>query len=288
MLRYSLNTKYTYLLSNGIVLPEYPRPSYVRENYINLNGLWEYDIIQSENDITDFKNKILVPYCIESSASRVQKLLSKNDILVYRKMLDFEKELDYDNVILHFDSIMQKSKIYINNTLVCTNNNGFLPISINIKKYVKRGTNELIVKVKNEPDYTYPTGKENVKRGGMWYTKTTGIYKPVWIEYYNNGYIEDVIVKSELDGNVNISVKSTSESHKATVSFNGETIKELSFEKEISFNLEEPKLWSVEEPNLYSLTIENEIDALEKAGFTQITSSNGGKENYGLFVARTS
>ena len=31
---------------------------------------------------------------------------------------------------------------------------------------------------------------------------------------------------------------------------------------------------------------QNEIDALEKAGFTQITSSNGGKENYGLFVAR--
>ena len=34
------------------------------------------------------------------------------------------------------------------------------------------------------------------------------------------------------------------------------------------------------------LTLENEIDALEKSGFTQITSSNGSKENYGLFVAR--
>lgn len=34
------------------------------------------------------------------------------------------------------------------------------------------------------------------------------------------------------------------------------------------------------------LTIENEIDALEKSGFKQISSSNGGKENYGLFVAR--
>jgi len=34
------------------------------------------------------------------------------------------------------------------------------------------------------------------------------------------------------------------------------------------------------------LTSENEIDALEKAGFTQITTSNGGKENYGLFIAR--
>ena len=34
------------------------------------------------------------------------------------------------------------------------------------------------------------------------------------------------------------------------------------------------------------LTLENEIDALEKSGFTQITSSNGGKENYGLFIAR--
>ena len=34
------------------------------------------------------------------------------------------------------------------------------------------------------------------------------------------------------------------------------------------------------------LTIENEIAALEEAGFSQITSTNGGKENYGLFVAR--
>ena len=34
------------------------------------------------------------------------------------------------------------------------------------------------------------------------------------------------------------------------------------------------------------LTIENEIDAMQKAGFVQITSGNGGKENYCLFTAR--
>ena len=56
-------------------LPEYPRPQLVRENWVNLNGLWDYAVTRVDDpQPTEFEEQILVPFCIRASAHLVLEL----------------------------------------------------------------------------------------------------------------------------------------------------------------------------------------------------------------------
>ena len=61
------------------VLPEYPRPLMQREDWKNLNGVWEFEM-STEGDLLPTKRKlhekILVPYPWESALSGVRRQLS--------------------------------------------------------------------------------------------------------------------------------------------------------------------------------------------------------------------
>lgn len=53
------------------VWPEYPRPGLRRDNWLSLNGVWEFQRAGSGDDIanvpfnTTLNQRILVPFCIE-------------------------------------------------------------------------------------------------------------------------------------------------------------------------------------------------------------------------------
>lgn len=60
------------------VLPEYPRPIMERNEWKNLNGLWEYAIMDVGKSCPEqFDGQILVPFAVESALSGVGKLLGR-------------------------------------------------------------------------------------------------------------------------------------------------------------------------------------------------------------------
>ena len=73
----NLKTPEYELLNRECPLSEYPRPSFKRDSYISLNGEWDYLVTEKFELSLDFEGKILVPYCIESSNSGVQRALKK-------------------------------------------------------------------------------------------------------------------------------------------------------------------------------------------------------------------
>ena len=62
------------------VLPEYPRPIMERTSWMNLNGLWEYSIINKGVALPsgEADGDILVPFAIESALSGVGQRLGEN------------------------------------------------------------------------------------------------------------------------------------------------------------------------------------------------------------------
>ena len=81
---------------------EYPRPQMVREEWVNLNGLWDYAITAA--DAADFESadgKILVPFAVESALSGVGRAVTENDALWYERELTVPSKWDGKRILLH-------------------------------------------------------------------------------------------------------------------------------------------------------------------------------------------
>ncbi|MEE9463203.1 MAG: beta-galactosidase, partial [Bacteroidales bacterium] len=79
-------------LDTNSVLPEYPRPQMVRKNWINLNGAWDFTLTDSASEVPGhFDDRILVPFCVESTLSGVTRKVTRKNAMWYRKHLRLEK-----------------------------------------------------------------------------------------------------------------------------------------------------------------------------------------------------
>lgn len=187
------------------VLTEYPRPQFVRDSYINLNGYWDYSITKekSSDDIPEISDgKILVPFSPEAILSGVEKQLKPDEILWYKHVLPtLPKTFDNSRYLLHFGAVDQFADIYLNGALVGSHSGGYLPFTLDITDHLDREKeNTLIVKVRDTSDTSYHSrGKQTLKRGGMYYTAQSGIWQTVWLEEVPDIYVKGLKITPEAD-----------------------------------------------------------------------------------------
>ena len=152
---------------------------------------------------------------------------------------------------LYFEGVYMNSEVWVNGRLAGGWPYGYTSFWVNISPYLKEGDNEIIVKVDNSR-----------QKNSRWYSGS-GIYRNVWMVTTPEEYIDDwsVEVAPKKEGNVTI---------RANVIKNGEKIDEVTKK----FKIENPLLWSPEEPNLYSATIEYGEDTIPvRFGFREIEHS---------------
>ena len=107
------------------VLDEYPRPEMVRESYLNLNGVWDYAITESDAFPQKYDGKILVPFSPEAPLSGVNRILQPGEYLHYEKQLTLRKE-DHERYLLHFGAVDQICKVYVNGENAGEHTGGYL------------------------------------------------------------------------------------------------------------------------------------------------------------------
>ncbi len=257
-----MNSIWTDKVNKTCPLPEYPRPQFERELWQNLNGTFDYKIAtRGEKWISEFDGQILVPFAIESMLSGVEKPLKPSDRLWYQKKFVLDDALKGKNIILNFGAVDWQCKVYINKELVGTHTGGYCAFYFDITEYLCDGENTLTVCVYDPTEAGWQQrGKQDNHPHGFWYTSTSGIWQTVWLEAVSKCRIEKIKIlpdidtesfniKTALSDNENVSLKITVSDGENTV-----LSKEISLDETVK--LENPKLWSCEEPNLYYITLE--------------------------------
>ena len=232
----------------------YPRPQFKRPSFINLNGKWNLEILRKEKIV--FKGEIIVPFPLESRLSGVDFKKQTNDVMVYTKTIMYHKT--QKNVLLNFGAVDQQCKVYVNDKFIGENVGGYLPFSFDITTALKSGENTFRIEVVDTLDIELAYGKQTKKRGGMWYTETSGIWQTVWLEEVPQDYIKGIKVTPKLNG-FDITV------------FGGDNQKHLYVDgKKYSFcgesasvEIEKPVNWTPENPKLYDITLISGADEIK-------------------------
>jgi len=267
-------------------LPEYPRPQMVRDEWINLNGLWEYAVLPQDQDIPDeYQEQILVPFPIESSLSGVYKPLQPDERLWYRRTIEIPVDWKRKRVILHFGAVDWQTEIWCNGIYLGQHQGGYDPFDFELTTVLRYGAeNELVVKVYDPTSAgRQERGKQTLQPGFVFYTAVSGIWQTVWLEALPEVYIKEIRLTPQVDPpqiSVQVSLSDHLWGHEIQIDLqkSGCNLMQASGNaaQPILLHYPDAELWSPENPALYDLEIrlihKNEVlDTIKSyCGFREI------------------
>ncbi len=268
---------------------DYPRPQFVRDNWENLNGTWDFefdDKNEGENQkwYREFPGtlKIQVPFTYETKLSGIHDE-TRHDNVWYRRTITADADRLKDNrYILHFEGSDFLTKVWVNGELAGTHTGGYARFSFDITDLVHDGENEVVVKAEDSFDVQQPRGKQRWmnENYACWYVQITGIWKTVWSEYVPNISLRNVKMTPNLE-NYSLELEYEADAPEslmnenllvmATVSYDGKVINRTlsamtSSHIETAMDLFVPNpngndwmtihMWSPENPELYDIEFE--------------------------------
>jgi hypothetical protein len=260
-----LMTRWAKDVSPKRVHPEYPRPQMVRNDWLNLNGVWQLDFAKEADSLPagkELPERILVPFPVESALSGVMK---RADRLWYRRTFSVPKEWAGQRLLLHFGAVDWEANVWVNGKKLGSHRGGYDAFSFDISDALRPdGEQELIVGVWDPTDGgTQPRGKQVTKPQGIYYTPTTGIWQTVWLEPIGKASIESLKIVPDVDGSrvrVTVRGRGTAAGHSIrVVAREGEqTVASTESLPGLILNLPiaKPRLWSPDTPFLYDLHVE--------------------------------
>jgi Glycosyl hydrolases family 2, sugar binding domain/Glycosyl hydrolases family 2/Glycosyl hydrolases family 2, TIM barrel domain len=292
-----LMTRWAKEVSPDKAHPEYPRPQLVRDNWTNLNGLWEYSVRSADSKLSEkWDGQILVPFPIESALSGVMKRVGANDKLWYRRTFKTPDLKSGRRLLLNFGAVDWHCEVWVNGVKVGEHTGGYDPFTFDITDALDRGKpeQELVVMVADPTDANWqPRGKQVQEPKGIWYTPTTGIWQTVWLEEVPAKYIRGLRVTPNVDtGEVQVAIDAVGEkrgNYSGIVVSDGDREVVAHYDnsgvpdKPVVLKLPKPKLWSPDSPFLYTLKV-----SIDGKGGDQVTSYFGmrkialGKDEQGV------
>ncbi|WP_419193959.1 glycoside hydrolase family 2 protein [Novipirellula herctigrandis] len=248
---------------------EYPRPQMARDNWTNLNGMWDYAVTrENQTDVpSKWDGEILVPFCLESKLGGVQRMLDAREALWYRRNFDATKQLK-QRTVLNFEAVDYQCEVFVNGTSVGRHQGGNTPFSFDVTDALKDGKNELMVRVEDDTEAWQLRGKQVINPGGIFYTQVSGIWQTVWLEQVNETYLTDLTISTDPQtGTIHLDPElegSASAKQLRLVVKDGDrtVVEKEAAIGEISAQVDDAKLWSPQSPHLYTL----EVSVLDDAG----------------------
>ena len=255
--------------------PEHPKPQFKRESWQNLNGEWDFAFDFSKSgkerkffESHNYTHKILVPFCPESALSGIQH----TDFIPavwYRRVVTITPQQLQGEVLLHFGAVDYEATVYVNGKEAGQHRGGYSSFALEIGKLLVPGENTIVVYAQDDSrDSRYPSGKQarEYYSTGCMYTRTTGIWQTVWLEFVPKIYIKKIrVYPHAAQGAVSVSVWLSRAVSGACVSalacFEGEKMAGATVKADgdfVSFGLSlaQAHLWDIGAPHLYDLELQ--------------------------------
>ncbi|HJC87883.1 MAG TPA: beta-galactosidase [Candidatus Eisenbergiella intestinigallinarum] len=188
-------------MTANIPRPEHPFPQMVRENWMNLNGTWDFEfdfgvsgLEQGYERRTDFKDKIIVPFCPESVLSGI----GYTDFIPavwYHRTFSLTEEKLRGRVLIHFGAVDYDCRVFVNGKEAGRHKGGYVSFVFDITGLVQAGENDLTVYAQDDTrSPMQPIGKQSDRYASYAcsYTRTTGIWQTVWLEFTPVSYVKAV------------------------------------------------------------------------------------------------
>jgi len=253
---------------------DYPRPQFVRDSWMCLNGDWDFAFDfgisgEARGMVTggDYPLTIRVPFCPESELSGI-KHIDFIPAVWYRRTLMLDT-LPEGRALLHFGAVDYECKVWVNGQLCGTHKGGYTSFELDITTALKPGENTLVVYARDDLRSGHqPIGKqcnEYISRMCS-YTRTTGIWQTVWLEFVADHYIQRTqMIPHASDGTLDVTIftnqNCTGDLVRLTAFYKGREVGSAC--AHISGNLagvhlavDEIHLWNPGAPELYDLKLE--------------------------------
>jgi hypothetical protein len=259
-----LMTKWAKDVTPDKVHPEYPRPQMVRKDWMNLNGLWQFEIAKGASPVPTGKTlakRILVPFPVESALSGVMERVGDQDYLWYRRTFKVPESWNGKRTLLHFGAVDWEATVWVNGKKLGRHRGGYDAFSFDITDALKKdGEQEIIVGIDDPTDDgTQPRGKQVRKPQGIYYTPTTGIWQTVWLEPVPKTHITSLKIIPSLDkSQVRVLVHGPGIGPETPVRIEWKregisSYRDQTLGDHIDLDVLDPVVWSPESPQLYEL-----------------------------------
>lgn len=259
---------------NTIPRSEYPRPDFVRESYINLNGEWDFEFDFGVSGVARkmygpdaaYTKTITVPFCPESKLSGIEYKDFMQSVW-YRRTVNLTK--GSGRTLLHFEAVDYEATVWVNGKKFAPHVGGYTGFVRDITDAVVDGENLIAVHaIDRMLPGQQPRGKQSEEfySHGCDYTRTTGIWQTVWIEQVAETYIKSVKVRTaDLSGIINVDLALAGDIADTQVQLTayyggrevGTAVADAACNTvNVTLAVDEVHLWDVGKPELYDLTYE--------------------------------
>lgn len=253
---------------------EYPRPQFARDEWMSLNGTWEFCF----DDANDGRRRglasgkkplggaINVPFTYEYAASGIGDE-TPHAVVWYRRTFSLPR-LANKRALLCFNGCDYDADVWVNGEHAVFHRGAFAPFCADVTELLKTGQNVVVVRCCDELDARVPRGKQSWtgERIGCWYIPNTGIWQSVWLEFFG----ADCIVRRSLIPDITacafsgeiVTMYGRADEAEITVSYGGELIKRVRFSLDGKLTpytvrllegdkVDESHYWTPEKPNLF-------------------------------------
>jgi len=271
-------------VNTEIPRPEYPRPIFQRDAWLNLNGTWQFAFDPDDQGLAQgwfdpasdaLSGAIVVPFAWQSTLSGVADP-TRHGVAWYRRTFTVPEDWQGQRVVLHFGAVDYRAQGWVNGQPVGEHEGGYTPFEFDITGALAAGDNAVVVRVEDPADLSeIPHGKQSSIPPNPWddvdFTTVSGIWQTVWLEARPAAYIVQAHITPDLPneqaifaitveapepGNLDLQIDVLAPDGR-TFSQTQPLVFDAAGTQTVSatVDLPEPLLWEPETPHLYEVDL---------------------------------